>query len=171
MTNVEIACGARVNRSFGARKAQVARKSRITGKRSSGLPDNLDPWPLHSHFPPPILTMRLSRPLLFVGQFPTYSATSRNFSFVRSGVMYLAVKRTKSKRDPSTYLNRKESIFMDIAMKLQQILLHLYYTPGFSFRISSFKLFAILNFTAVFVARLLTIISYFNIESGTYVLR
>lgn len=120
---------------------------------------------------PPILTMRLSRPLLFVGQFPTYSATSRNFSFVRSGVMYLAVKRTKSKRDPSTYLNRKESIFMDIAMKLQQILLHLYYTPGFSFRISSFKLFAILNFTAVFVARLLTIISYFNIESGTYVLR
>lgn len=122
-------------------------------------------------FSPPILTMRLSRPLLFVGQFPTYSATSRNFSFVRSGVMYLAVKRTKSKRDPSTYLNRKESIFMDIAMKLQQILLHLYYTPGFSFRISSFKLFAILNFTAVFVARLLTIISYFNIESGTYVLR
>lgn len=101
---------------------------------------------------PPILTMRLSRPLLFVGQFPTYPATSRNFSFVRSGVMYLAVKRTKSKRDPSTYLNRKESIFMDIAMKLQQILLHLYYTPGFSFRISSFKLFAILNFT-VFILR------------------
>lgn len=120
---------------------------------------------------PPILTMRLSRPLLFVGQFPTYPATSRNFSFVRSGVMYLAVKRTKSKRDPSTYLNRKESIFMDIAMKLQQILLHLYYTPGFSFRISSFKLFAILNFTAVFVSRLLAIISYFNIGSGTYVLR
>lgn len=120
---------------------------------------------------PPILTMRLSRPLLFVGQFPTYPATSRNFSFVRSGVMYLAVKRTKSKRDPSAYLNRKESIFMDIAMKLQQILLHLYYTPGFSFRISSFKLFAILNFTAVFVSRLLAIISYFNIESGTYVLR